>query len=671
MKNKSLFLIGLFYFVALQMANSQDQSAFAFGNVSTKDFSQKADTAQMGSNAVILADIEKVYFEQNEAGDFEVITKRFSRVKIINKAGLEAGKYVLHLNTLVPYHSIILNLPPPGLEELRGSTFNLDNGVVHEDKLDLSQVITEKDVKNHVFKKIAMPALKEGSIFDIEYKIRTPYLVQILERSFQNNYPCLWSEYDVKLPFANEYSIKYQGDTSFFVQSFDSLTQVNTNYTYNHVVKLTHFRWVKINEPAIVSEPYIGSINNYVDRVSLLRKWKLYTPYPYRNYTSTTWEGFSSIYFLVNGLENFGEKKYSWMTKELNGITAGQTSQNDEAMAVFRYVRDHFSCTNQNNYFTSQSLKETFNNKFGTVGDINLLLTAMLQQLKIEANPAVLSTLDHGYGNLNFPLPSDYNYLICVAKINGGQVFLDASRPLNPYGKIHFDCYNGGAATLNTGHSNLLSLLPDSLLESNRANVIITSDENGALSGSLTINCGNQKSYSIREEVRKTSVKDFFTNSILNAQIKSLSNEELENLNNPDKPLTLQCDMDFRDTLTSSRIYLKPVVYSYLKSNPFPSEKRKYKVEMPFRIDNVYLLTMDIPKGYHVEEMPASIRLELNPTDGFFEYIIEKNHDNIQLRMRMKLNKTIFETEEYANLREFINNVLKKENEQIVLRKNI
>jgi Domain of Unknown Function with PDB structure (DUF3858)/Transglutaminase-like superfamily len=652
------------------MTKGQDKPADTFGNVSLKDFSQEVDSSQKGASAVILADIENVYYEQNAAGEYEVITKRFSRVKIINRAGLEAGKFVLHLNTFVPFHSIILNLPPPGLEDLRGVTFKLENGVIHEDKLDLSQVVTEKDANNHISKKFIMPGLTEGSIFDIEYKIRTHNLAQQLEWSFQNNYPCLWSEYDVKLPFADQYFIKYLGDSNFFVHSVDSLTQNNTNYTYNHNVTLSHFRWVKINEPAITTEPYIGSVNNYVDRVSFLRKWKLYTRNPFRDYNSDSWEGFSSIYFLINGLEKFDEEKYPWMTKEINIITAGQTSQNEAAKSIFMYIRDHFSCTNQNNYFTSQSLKETFNNKFGTVGDINLLLTAMLHQLKIDANPAVLSTVDHGYGNLSFPLPSDYNYLICVAKINGRELFLDASRPLNPYGKISFNCYNGGAATLNTVHSNLIKLPPDSLYESNRANVIITSDEKGALSGSLTINCGSQKSYSIREEVKKTSIKEFFSKSIINGQIKSFANEELENLDNPDEPLTVYCEMDFDDTLNSSHIYMKPVVYSYLKTNPFLSEKRQFKVEMPFRMDNIYLLTMDIPKGYHVEEMPASIRIQLNQTDGFFEYIIEKNSENIQLRMRMKLNKTVYGREEYSNLREFINSVLNKENEQIVLNKN-
>ena len=92
-------------------------------------------------------------------------------------------------------------------------------------------------------------------------------------------------------------------------------------------------------------------------------------------------------------------------------------------------------------------------------------------------------------------------------------------------------------------------------------------------------------------------------------------------------------------------------------------------VEMPYKMDNIYSVSMDIPKGYMVEEIPQSSRILLNLTEGSFDYIIEKNADIIQLQMRMKLNKAFYATEEYANLREFFNSVLKKEDEQIVFRK--
>jgi hypothetical protein len=189
------------------------------------------------------------------------------------------------------------------------------------------------------------------------------------------------------------------------------------------------------------------------------------------------------------------------------------------------------------------------------------------------------------------------------------------------------------------------------------------------LSGGLTINCGVQKSFEIRKEVKNTSLKKYFNTILIKPQIRDLPNGEADELDNPDKPLTIHSDLDFRDTISSDIFYLDPVVFSFFKNNEFSATKRKYTIEMPYKMDNIYSVSMDIPKGYMVDEMPHSSRILLNSTEGFFDYIIEKNADNIQLQMRMKLNKTFFTIDEYANLREFFNNVLKKEDEQIVFRK--
>jgi hypothetical protein len=63
------------------------------------------------------------------------------------------------------------------------------------------------------------------------------------------------------------------------------------------------------------------------------------------------------------------------------------------------------------------------------------------------------------------------------------------------------------------------------------------------------------------------------------------------------------------------------------------------------------------------------IGMAYNGNDGIFEYLIQKSGDNIQIRVRLKLNKAFFPTEEYSTLRDFFGYVVKKENEQFVFKK--
>ena len=561
-----------------------------------------------------------------------------------------------------------MKLPDEGLVKLEGTTYNKINGSIREVRLDQANVISQQEGKNWVMVKFAMPALSEGSIFDVGYVSRCAFRNHDLSWSFQYKYPCLWSEYDLTLPDADMYSIKYQGDSSFFINTVEPVFRESADTLLQGRLLQSHFKWVKKNEAALGSEPYIKSIKNYEDRVSLYHKWFMSDFRTREHYTSDTWEGFSHLYYIWMGMEDFEDGKFGWLKKDLEQITTGLQTKKEISFAIFKYVRDNFKCTSHYDYFLSQKLKETFKDKSGNVADLNLLLTAMLKQMHIEAQPAVLTTVDRGYGNLSYPLPYDYNYLICVADLDGGEVLLDASQPLNSYGKLPGYCYNGGAVTLNTKKPRLIPLIADSLLEQNRANLMMTCDDKGVFSGSFTLNCGSQMSYDLRKEIEKTSLDKYLTTKIKD-RISHFSNEEAGDLKNPDKPLVISSDIDFTDSVKSDLCYIKPVVFSYFDINPFSAVKRKYIIEMPYRMDNVYLLSLDIPKGYTVEEMPASAKVSLNDKGGYFEYILENNGDMIQLQMRIKIDQTLFSTEEYGTLREFINQILKKENEQIVFRK--
>jgi hypothetical protein len=106
------------------------------------------------------------------------------------------------------------------------------------------------------------------------------------------------------------------------------------------------------------------------------------------------------------------------------------------------------------------------------------------------------------------------------------------------------------------------------------------------------------------------------------------------------------------------------------KENPFKSAERLYPVEMPYGIDQTFLLRMDVPHGYTVDELPKQIIVKLNPEDeGNFEYRAVETAGVISIRSRIRISRTYFSPEEYTMLREFFNLVVKKHSEQIVFKK--
>ena len=179
---------------------------------------------------------------------------------------------------------------------------------------------------------------------------------------------------------------------------------------------------------------------------------------------------------------------------------------------------------------------------------------------------------------------------------------------------------------------------------------------------------GNDKSYDIREEIIGSSIKSY-EKKIQTAAGSDISVENfgVDSLKKYDFPLTLHYDFNLNTTNTDI-LYFSPMLGEEYKANPFKSMERHYPVEMPYRINETYILNMDIPDGFTIDEIPKSAGHD-NENEGMFEYLIQKDENNLQMRVHLKLNKAFFPVEEYNTLRDFFAYVVKKESEQIVFKK--
>ena len=70
-----------------------------------------------------------------------------------------------------------------------------------ETKLDVKEaVFKDKIDKNRTIKKFTFPNIKEGSIIEYEYKLKSDFIFNLQPWDFQGEYPRLWSEYNVSMP---------------------------------------------------------------------------------------------------------------------------------------------------------------------------------------------------------------------------------------------------------------------------------------------------------------------------------------------------------------------------------------------------------------------------------------------------------------------------------------
>ncbi|HEY4936206.1 MAG TPA: DUF3858 domain-containing protein, partial [Puia sp.] len=425
----------------------------------------------------------------------------------------------------------------------------------------------------------------------------------------------------------------------------------------------------------IHEEPFTTTIDNYYSRVTFqlsFIQWDKTSPMHYQNSTWNT----SSKTLLED--EDFGlalSHDNNWMSDELKGIIQGSNSEDEKTYKIFDYIRDNFRAVgkegyNKNGLYAHSSLKDVFKKKEGNVAEINLLLTAMLRKAEIKADPLILSTRDNGIADPSYPLLAEYNYVICEAHPGDKWIALDASEPYNGYGQLPSRCYNGWGHIINEEMPVPIYFNPDSIRESSLTSVIIINDDKGKPSGGFTSVLGKSESLDARKEINNTSEKEYEKKiQSDNGSDFILENFGIDSLKKCDFPLTIHYDFELNSLSSGDILYFNPLLGEGYKTNPFKSMLRQYPVEMPYKIDEMYMLTMDIPTGYQVDELPKSVRVAYNENEGSFEYLIQKGENNLQMRIHLKLNKAFFPVDEYTTLRDFFSYVVKKENEQIVFKK--
>ncbi len=383
------------------------------------------------------------------------------------------------------------------------------------------------------------------------------------------------------------------------------------------------------------------------------------------------WEKISADFIQSNDLDESLELDNPWLDAETEKITGQVSDLKVATWQIYHFISDHFTCTSRNGFSARHTLKEIYKNRNGNEAEINLLLIALLRHIKVLAYPAVLSTRANGFADLERPLMQDFNYLICIVYEGDYEIKLDASWPNLPFGRLMPECYNG-ARIMVSNNPKLLILSTDSLNETKMTNVFIVNDEKGGFSGTVSTTFGVDQSYTIREEVRKKTAEEFFRKNVkyIETGVKH-SNDAFDSLANYSIPLIMHNDIVLDSLLKSDLVYLTPVLGPSYITNPFVADERIYPVEFPYKRHFVYVLSMEIPKGYLVDEIPKSTRIRLNDNQGLFEYVIQQNSDNIQMQMRLKLNKTNFPVEDYASLRSFLGTLLKKSRNRSYLKKFI
>jgi hypothetical protein len=667
----------------LGTTRAQAQAApLKFGQIDPKDLTAAPFVGDSAASAVVLCDygVTGIQYIQNE---FKLVSERTTRIKILKKAGFDLAKVEIPL-----YHRVE---DAEKISSLKGMTYNLVDGKVAKTKLDVgTNAFSEERTPNVRVRKFSLPDVREGSVIEYSYTVISDFFFNFQDWTFQAEVPVRWSEFRANIPEYFQYKKAMQGYHALEVQTQDeNMMQVTEHYagsftsnssdasrqassTATATVRVTNFRWVMKDVPAFRDEPFMTTANDYVDRISF-QLAGLQMPQQGYQAVAGSWP---KVEMELLADDNFGQQmnRGGFLKDKVLPLVAQYPDVRARAAAVRDVVMSSVRYDGTNRYSSPTSLRKAYDAHRGTSADVNLLLIAALREAGIPAHPLLLSTRSHGRVNMTTPMLDRFNYVLALVPLGPDQdLLVDATEPMLPCGILPERCLNymGRLVMRDANQSRWVSLAPANRFIQYRQ-VNLTFDAQGGMSGKVHEEHGGYAGVHTRKELTNLGDKKFLTDLMTPHPNWAVPKLAVANRDDVSKPLAM--DYEFsqpaENNTPASTLYLSPLREFTSEQNPFRHEDRLFPVDFGAPLDETTMITLTLPAGYELAELPKPAAVALPDEGGRYLYsVTTPTPGTVQITSRLSLRKPVYAAQEYVSLREFYRLMLEKQGEKLVIKK--
>ncbi|MEW7277179.1 transglutaminase [Aquimarina sp. 2201CG1-2-11] len=670
MKRLHKIIVGIVLFCSVVSTAQQ----YKYGKVSKEELLETSYQLDKTANAAVLYESKRVFFEYIENSGFVLITEVFKRVKLYNKEGYEYATDKISL-----YKSGSNDEEVSGL---KGVTYSLIEGKIVETKLKKDGVFREEISEYRDQVKFTMPTLTEGSVIEYKYKIRSPFVSNIDPVQLQYEIPIKKIDVQVEMPEyfnfkkrtvgylpINLSQTQKNGKINFVSKARSGGYNQSTSYSNSSIDYTTSVNTIKnSNVPAFKIEPYSGNIDNYISSVVYELQYTKFPNRAVKNY-STTWEDVTNT--IYNSSKFGGElKKTNYFKEEIDPLIAGINDPKKRVALIYDFVKKKMSWNKRRGVRTQKGVKTAYKEQVGNVADINLMLLSMLTYAKLDANPVLVSTSDRIIPL--FPTREGFNYIIVRVKFANGDIFyLDATDKYGSPNILPNRVIQGAARVIAAnGTSQYLDLRPKAP-SINQYMINYAIDNEGLINGKVNVRHKDYLAHSFRVRHGAKDNESNIKRLQKKYEIPELLEYELKGVNEIGKGVNERFGFELEDQveMIENELFFSPLLFLKDSENVFKSDERKYPVDFGFGYSNSYMVTIKIPEGYEVAELPKSEKIKMPDGLGTFSFISSSSNGAIQLRVIETVSDPLVTAEDYPILKEFFNKLVTKENEQIVLKK--
>jgi Domain of Unknown Function with PDB structure (DUF3858) len=656
------YLIYSFCLLFVIKLNAQKlELPFKFGEVSTKEIKLKYYDKDSTASAVVLYEKGHYKMKPEKKQNFLLATYYY-KIKIFKKKSYNQATISIPLFNTHDKKEVVFNI--------KGITHNFENNKIVSHILKDENIFRTKISDNWDEVKFTLPNVKEGSVIEYTYSVKTPFWKNFDGWTFQGLIPKIYSEIHTQIPLNWIYRRTVKGykklDKREEVINKKCFSVKNISTSINNCQDGIY---VMKDIPAFKEEIYLTSVYDFLYKID----FKLVAYLNYSNGFETYLSSWDNFDYFFKTDDELGKqlKKIKYTKRLLPDYLFKEKDSLVKAKNIYYYIQNYFSKKDAEQIFKDLDFKKAFKTKVGTATEINLALCNALKAAGLSSSYMLISTRSNGIPTLEHPVMTDYNYAICALKINKRLYYLDASIKLMPFGILPFETLNTMGRILDMEHGSYWrKVMGERNVQIKNINLKLNDK---TFTGVMRIVNNAYAAFIIRDFIKNSSKDDYKEFFEANSGMSDLKIESLrlKNLAVTEKPLIEDFKLSFDLNSDDGNLIVINPYFDKIKTNPFSLKERTYPVDFGYPETEKYRFTLTIPKGYTINSLPKELNVKMENNAANISSKVNIFNNSITIDYKININKTVFLPEEYQKLKTFYKSVIDLQNDIIVLKKKL
>ena len=645
--------------LSIASAGMAQDHGFDFGQVTYRELDMKVYEKDTTAEVVVLREFGEAHFDNSN--DHNLLLEYHVKIKILKKGGVKKADVKIFLHKQ--------NSKTERLRDVKASSFNYENGSMHETELDPKNIFMENVNQYRDVKKFAIPNVREGTVIEYQYVLETPYIFNFVTWEFQEDFPKVSSEFWANIPANYLYNISLRGFQKLDKNENEVIRDCFTPGG-GYKSDCSRFKWVMKDVPAFVEEDYMTAASNFISSIHFeLSEYHYFDGR--KDKITKEWKDVEEELRTSNRFGVQLKRGKDIVDEAVEQLLVGETDPLTKAQKIYDFMKAWYRWDDVYGIYSELGIKKAFDSKKGNVGDINLSLVAALRYAGFNVEPLMLSTRRNGSVTELHPVLGDFDYVIAKLNLNDKVYLLDATDDLHAFGLIPERCLNGKGRVLGEKESYWYDLKPTEKAKSVHM-LNLTLEPGGVMKGTVqTSYFGYEAVRERRKILSSRGEKEYISDLGTKWDNVDIKNFELKNVEELGKPLVMKLEIEAQgyDHLNANNFIFNPFLVDRWESNPFKSNERLYPVDFGAPVEEIFILNLEYPAEFEVSGLPERVGLSLPNNGGRYIFDVQKTGNKLTVNSSLLVAKTVFSSEEYHFLKELFNRVIATQNMDIVFKK--